>query len=304
MTTIKVKLQLGDKIKMLARKPYTSVDELNKAVTQTYPKRLADKEFKLTYQDEDGEWINISDDDDTASFNEFAAEKKTKLFVKLTGEQDVEDAKQETAEVQEKVKFEDLKDFKIAEAMTEVEALLNSEDKFGPGKLFKAVMESAKGTKAEDHFKRIFKRLGKKFGKPGCGFRSPSEKKYNWKKHCKGEQDESSSPEKAFEYGGFGFGEIAHGEHGPHGGMRKHHGHGPRHGHGHGPRHGHGHGHGPSHGHDHGYGHEHGQNKKAMKFFKQFMTSFKDESTSSSEEVAEPKPVITNIPQDECMHQE
>lgn len=301
MSSIKVKLQLGDKIKVLARKPYSSAQELTEAVRNTYPKRLANKDIKLKYKDEEDEWIYISDDNDVLTFNQSVQNntgKKVKVVIDVVGKNQadvIEEDKQiveefdsmqiDDQENDKKVKFEDLKDFKIADTFEELEKLLNSEDKFGPRKLFKAVMKSAEGTKAEVHLRRIFRKMRKHRRGPSHGFRSSSERGWGKKRRFHGIREDSSSIEAPF-YGPAFFGPMKFGpKHGPMSHRGKHFGMGPG-PFGHGPR-----GCGP-----------HGPmgKKKAMKFFKKFMKAYKDSSSSSSsEEVNDfPKPVITNLPKD------
>ena len=293
MSNIKVKLQLGHKTKMMVRKPYSSVQELNTAVKSTYPKRLANKAFRIKYQDEDNEWMYISDDQDTTSFNEYAINKtgkKVRVIVEAEGkDQAMEEDKninegleEMSIEDDKEVKFEDLKDFKINDAMLEVEKLFNSEDKFGPMKIFKVFINAAEGTKAERHLKRMMKKFRKNRRGPGHGFRDLSENK-GGRKHCHKHRDQSSSLE-GFQgepscFGPPAFGPPFHGGHGRHGG-RGHHGHCG------------------SMKHQDFQGRGCGKGKgKAMKFFKQFFQAYKDKSnTSSSEEVStEPKPVISNL---------
>lgn len=143
---------------------------------------MANKQFKLAYQDSDDEWMSISDDEDTQAFNEFATGQKTKLFFKITGKDASEDAKQDS-EIEEKVKFEDLKDFEINDVLEKIEAMFNSEEKFGPMKLFRVGMESDEGTKAEQHPKRLARVIRKR---GGGRKRSHSGKgKYDWRQHLK-----------------------------------------------------------------------------------------------------------------------
>jgi hypothetical protein len=299
MSNIKVKLQLGDKTKMMARKPYSSVQELKTAVESTYPKRLANKAFRIKYQDEDNEWMYISDDQDTTSFNEYAINKtgkKVRVIVEAEGkDQAMEEDKNINEGLEElsleddkNVKFEDLKDFKINDAMLEVEKLFNSEDKFGPMKIFKVFINAAEGTKAERHLKRMMKRLRKNHRGPGHGFRDLSGHK-GGRKHCRQHRDQSSSLEgfqgEPSSFGPPAFGPPFHGRHG---------------GRGHFGHNGH-HGHCASMKHQDFQGRGCGKGKgKAMKFFKQFFQTYKDKSnTSSSEEVSvEPKPVISNLPEE------
>lgn len=268
----------------MARKPCTSFSELVESVKQTYPKRLANKEIKLKYEDDEGEWLNISDDDDTAAFNEYANNKqgkKARIAIEI-----VKSDKAETAE-EKKVRFEELKDFKLTEAMENIEKLFNSEEKFGPGKLIQAFMQASEGTKAEVHMRRFVKMFKHRLGK----FRSPSERRERKEKKCSRSKSNTSSSESPVDvpfFAKFGFGPgLGHRMHGPRGHphMRGHHGFGPQ-GYGFDPREF------GRHGEDH-------HNKRAMKIFKKFMKAFEfpKSSSSSEEEVQQTKkPVISNLP--------
>jgi hypothetical protein len=290
MSSTKVKLQLGDKIKMLVRKPYQSADELTQAVVKTYPKRLANKQIKLKYQDEEGEWLYISDDNDTASFNEYAAaqgNKNVKLVIDVVGAKAPEAVQAEGAEKKqevlkedkkEEIKHEDLKDFKINDALLEIEKLFNSEEKFGPMRIFKVFKDAAEGTKAQTHMERLAKIMRQRFAKgKGCS-RSPSGKKGHRGKHWRKHQEVSSSEERVAECPQF-MPPICYGPMGP----NLFHGHGGR-------------SHRPGKHFRHG---SHHKDKKAMRFFKKFMQQYRDKSTTSSSEEAEAtsKPVISNVPE-------
>ena len=251
---ISMKIQFGDKIKMLAKNNYTNIDEIITAAKTSYSKKLKEKEITLKYADEDGDWLYLSEDDDLLALNEFASgleNKKVKLVVEIKKSSDVdmqvEEAKNALACVsledkifEEKVKFEDLEDFKFTDITFQLEELFNSKEKFVPKKIFEVIEEATEGTKAEYHVKRFLKnRKGGRFHKEK--FEKMFKKFFEKRSHC------SSSPE----------GDYAPEFHGPIAGY----------------------GHFGHYGHSH---HPHSQ-KKLTKFFKKFMNSYKD---SSSEDIS------------------
>lgn len=272
------KVQLGDKIKMLAGNSFASIEELRKAAKSSYPKRLADKDINLKYADEDGDWLYLSEDDGLQALKQHAASlkgKKVKLVIDVvqnkgakkvegTNVEEVREALATTSledreeDIKEEVKFEDLKDFKLADVAAEIESLLNSEDKVRPGQLFKALRKATEGTKAEPHIKRF---LGKMRGHGG--------RKHDFRKMMKRchearscSIDKSSSPEGCPVFPGQG----AEGF-GPFGGF--------------GPM-GHPFAHGPHFGPYGGFGPAHHGDRRAMKFFRKFMKSYRSSSSSSS----------------------
>lgn len=272
-----MKIQLGDKTKMLAKREYQTAEQLKEAAKNSFPKRLKDKEISLKYADSEGEWLYISEDEDLIALNEQVAnlkDKKVKLVIDVVqkakkADNTIEEVKQALEEVsleekndttdqemKEEIKFEDLKDFKFDDIAQQLESLFNSEEKFGPGRLFKVIKEATQGTKAEQHVNRFMKRAMK--GKFGPHRRHG---KHGWgRKHASSSHEgrDSSSPEAhcpPF------FGPMAYGPCGPmmtpfagphmgHFGGRPH-----------GPRH-------------------------AKKFFRQFMKGFRSSSSEgiSSEE--------------------
>ena len=262
---LSMKVQLGEKIKMLPKASYETLGDLSQAVQKSYPKRLQDKNISLKYADEEGDWLYLSEDDDLTALNEFAtkSDKKVKLVIEVKKsdqkDMEVDQVSQAMAEVsleeEKQAKFEDLKDFKFADASKRIEDLLNSEDKFGLKKIWKVLEEEAEGTKAEQHFKRMNRQFKK------CGGKHRRGKMFRkfFSKSTSHERDGSSSEEKLDHPG---YGSPFH--YGPHAGFG-----GPF---AHGPPHGHGHGHGPWGG------------KRAQKFFKKFMMSFRSSSSDSSSE--------------------
>lgn len=286
-TAIAFKVQLNDKVKMIAQNTYENVAALITAAKASYPKRLEGTEIALKYSDNDGDWIYLSEDDDLAALIETAnsiKDKKVKLFIEITKDKvkpqakkaqqkkvaqqvdevkkaleatTLEDKVDEPAQEEEKkVEFKDLKDFKFADLATQIEALLNSEEPVRPRMIFRALREATEGTKAEVHVKRMLKHRRRCHSKPGK----------HWKKMKKCQQersssrDLSSSPEghkKPF-FGAehlpfLGFGPMAHPYAHPHFGP--HAGFGPR---------------------------GHGGKRHAMKFFKKFMKAYRSSSSSSS----------------------
>lgn len=261
----KLKVQLGDKTKMLAKGDYTTIDQLREAARASYPKRLKDKQITLKYADQDGDWLYLSEDEDLQALNENITNlkgKKVKLVVEVQQkpvEIQVEEVKQALEDVsledkimteevvkENKINFEDLKDFKFTDVAEQLEQIFNNEEKFGPGKLIKALKEATAGTKAEPHMARLMNKWrkhkhGNKHGHSGRhGGRSCRGKS--------GKRDESSSSPDHFQ-GPF-FGPMMGPYAGPcHGGHKK------------GPKH-------------------------ARKMFKKFMKAFRSSSSdaSSSEE--------------------
>jgi hypothetical protein len=169
---------------MLAKGDYPTVEQLREAARNSYPKRLRDKEISLKYADSDGDWLYISEDEDLKALNEHSEKlngKKVKLVIDVAKSDkkqadNVEEVKQALEDVsleeknadqemKEEINFEDLKDFKFADVAEHLEALFNSEDKFGPHKLFKALKDATEGTKAEHHVKRLMRKAMRgKFG--------------------------------------------------------------------------------------------------------------------------------------------
>lgn len=273
---LSMKVQLGEKIKMLPKAQYESLDDLRNAALKSYPKRLQGKDIALKYADEEGDWLYLSEDEDLNALSEFATQldnKKVKIVVEVKKptqiQQEVEKVDQAmddlTLEESKEVKFEDLKDFKFADITEKLEELFNSEEKFGKMKIWRVIKEAAEGTKAEHHFKRFGK------GCRGMGGKHRRDKMFRkfFSSSASKERDHSSSGEDA----GFpGFG----GPMGPMGPFGAPHHFGPHHGFGghFGPHHGHG----PWH------------NKRAKKFFKKWMMTFKsDSSDESSDEKRERK---------------
>lgn len=307
MSNNKVKLQLGESVKMIAKKPFSSIVELNQIVKSTYPKRLQNKEIALKYKDEEGEWINISDDEDTVTFNEFVSTKtgdKVKIVVEVVKKQnkkqqdqkmqdEVKEVSDEFGELkledekkqEKKVNFEDLEDFKIDSVLKEIEKMFNSEEKFGPQRIFRTFVTAAKGTKAEVHLRRMMKMIRRHQKGGSHGFRNSSERKH-WKKHGHKNTDSSSPDEQKriqkpfygpemFGFPGFFCGPEGQGPAGHKWNKRGPNCRGPR-------------------------GH-HSKDKHAMRLFKKFIKQYRDESSSSSssEDVnVENKPVITNFTQE------
>lgn len=285
-TAIAFKVQLGDKIKMLASNDYSKIEDLTKAAKSSYPKRLANKEISLKYADEDGDWLYLSDDNDLEVLKTHATElkgKKVKLVIEVTENnrkaqkdqaQPVEEIKtalenasleEKDEEMKEETQFEDLKDFKFADVAAELEALLNCEEKVRPRQIMQAFRKATHGTKAEVHVKRFLKKGRKHHSRPRHGFKKLM-------KQCLGDRDcsrdKSSSPDgncppffgpmgdcaQAPQFPGFGPMGHPFAQYGPH--MGPHHGFGPR-------------------------GHR-GGHKHAMKFFKKFMKAYRSSSSSSS----------------------
>lgn len=264
----KLKVQLGDKTKMLAKGDYTTIDQLREAARASYPKRLKDKQITLKYADQDGDWLYLSEDEDMQALTENMTnlkDKKVKLVIEVqqnSSLKQVEEVKQALEDVsledkimteevvkENKVNFEDLRDFKFSDVAEQLEQIFNNEEKFGPGKLIKALKEATTGTKAEPHMARLINKWRKHkngnkhghFGKHGgrsCRGKS-------------GKRDESSSSPDRFQ------GPFC----------------------------------GPMAGYGQMMGHCHGGNKKvgpkyAKKMFKKFMKAFRGSSSdaSSSEE--------------------
>lgn len=290
-TAIAFKVQLGDKIKMLASNDYNKIEDLTQAAKSSYPKRLANKEISLKYADEDGDWLYLSDDNDLEVLKTHASElkgKKVKLVIDVTennrkSQKDrrepveeiknalektsLEDKSEKDEEMKEETKFEDLKDFKFNDVATELEALLNCEEKVRPRQIMQAFRKATLGTKAEVHVKRFLKKNRKHHGGPRHGFKKMM-------KQCLANRstsrDNSSSPEDHCPpfFGPMGdcaqmpqfagCGPMGHpfAQYGPH--MGPHGGFGPR-------------------------GHR-GGHKHAMKFFKKFMKAYRSSSSSSSSE--------------------
>ena len=251
-TNISIKVQYNNKTKMLGGRNYDTVQDLLDTIRAGY-KALANKNFTVKYADEDGDWFFIQDQNDLSVLKEFIESKKgkkVKLFVveDNTEDMDVEFIKQteddllvegikdalEAAKIenedssdedkQEDADKADLKDFKIADAINEVELLLNSDEgKVKPKDLVHAIKKAAEGTKAEVHIKRLFKKMWRRMKSQGPhdrhghhgphgphGFRKmmkhcfggkPDHKKFYGKK-CKGwrkgDRGQSSSPEGFF----------------------------------------------------------------------------------------------------------
>lgn len=213
MNSFNMKVQLGDKVKMLPKSDYQTVKDLTDSAQASYPKRLANKEIKLKYADDEGDWLYLSDDADVNALKEHASSlkgKKVKLVIDIIEKKDdkqveevkqaLEDVKlddnQNTEEEKEapKVKFEDLKDFKFADAIPELEALLNSEEKIRPWQLAQTVKKVTEGTKAERHVKRFLR----KFMKRGFshGFRKGGRRGFGGKRcHKDISTSESRSPD-------------------------------------------------------------------------------------------------------------
>lgn len=120
----------------------------------------------------------ITEDSDVMAFKEYAGSlgaKKATVVVEAKKNEEgkeevveeetekmVEGVKQALMEIKLDDKVEEkkeLKDFRFADALGEVEALLNSEEKVRPGQIFKALIGAARGTKAEVHFKRMIRRI-------------------------------------------------------------------------------------------------------------------------------------------------
>lgn len=246
---------------MLPKAQYESIADLEAAAKKSYPKRLQDKQISLKYADEEGDWLYLSEDEDLNALGEFASKldnKKIKLVVEVkkadqTQNMEVDQVNQAMADVsleeEKQVKFEDLKDFKIADVASKIEAILNSEEKFGKWKIWKTILESAEGTKAEHHIQRLQKQLRgcKKHGRRGKMFRR------FFSKSASKDRSSSSSIEK---HGHPGFegpmgpmGPFGAPHYGPHGGFGPHLG-----------------------------------GKRARKFFKKFMKSYRSSSSDGSSE--------------------
>jgi hypothetical protein len=222
------KIQLGDKTKMLAKNTYQNVTDLVGAAKASYPKRLANKEISLKYSDQDGDWLYLSEDSDLQALNEHAATlggKKVKLIIDVTQnnkkapteeqkiEQDVAQISNtlEKATIEdEKVIFEDLKDFKFTDIASEFETLINSKENIKPYEFVKTLKEATAGTKAEVHVNRLLKRAFQ--GK--CGRRGMFKKmmKENHGERCHS-KDFSSSPDMFAEFHGPHDGRGRHGKH-------------------------------------------------------------------------------------------
>lgn len=267
------KVQLGDKIKMLAGNSFATIEELRKACKASYPKRLGDKEINLKYADEDGDWLYLSEDDDLEALRQHAASlkgKKIKLVIDVTQNNEAEDVNVERVrkafasasleDNKEEVKYEDLRDFKLADVATEIESLLNSEERVRPGQLFKAFRKATEGTKAEPHIKRFMGKM-RKHGGGKHGFKKMM-KRCHEARSCS--QDKSSSPEGCPVFSGQGVGEC--GPFGAFGGF--------------GPM-SHPFSHGPHFGPHGGFGQGHHGDRRAMKFFRKFMKSYRSSSSSS-----------------------
>lgn len=260
---ISMKVQLGEKVKMLPKAQYETIDELTKAAKRSYPKRLQDKTISLKYADEEGDWLYLSEDDDLTALGEFATKldkKKVKLVVEVKKQEQADEVNQAmedlTLEEKKEVKFEDLKDFKFSDVAEKIEELLNSEEKFGKMKIWKTIKDAAEGTKAEQHFKR----LGK--GCRGFGRKHKRDKLMRkfFSKSTSNERSGSSSGED-FVHPGYGhpMGPFASPHHfGPHPGFGGHFG--PHHRHG--PKH----------------------NKRARRFFRNWMNTFRNSSSDGTSE--------------------
>jgi hypothetical protein len=179
----KMKVQLGDKTKILAKGEYTTIIQLREAAVASYPKRLKDKQITLKYIDQDGDWLYLSEDEDLQALTENIASlngKKVKLVIEVEQnatkpvENQVEEINQALEDVSledkvmteevikvKEVNFEDLKDFRFADVAEQLEAIFNSEEKFGKGKLMRAFKDAAEGTKAEPHIMRLMNKMGK-----------------------------------------------------------------------------------------------------------------------------------------------
>jgi hypothetical protein len=179
----KMKVQLGDKTKVLAKGEYTTIIQLREAAVASYPKRLKDKQITLKYIDQEGDWLYLSEDEDLQALTENIASlngKKVKLVIEVEQnatkqvENQVEEIKQALEDVSledkvmteevikvKEVNFEDLKDFKFADVAEQLEQIFNSEEKFGKGKLMRAFKDAAEGTKAEPHIMRLMNKMGK-----------------------------------------------------------------------------------------------------------------------------------------------
>lgn len=222
-----VKVQFDSKNKLM-KKHFSTLADLKAAVVACYPKRLGRKLIDLKYEDSDGDLFSITEDSDVQAFKEYAVSlgsKKPIVLVEAIGDK-AEESKEEivAAETEKLVdgvkqalmevklddtkeeKKEELKDFRFADALGDVEALLNSEEKIRPGQIFKALMGAARGTKAEVHFKRMIRRIrggkrspshGKFRGGRCCGKKDKSQRKAEKEKN----RSSSESPECGF--GGF-----------------------------------------------------------------------------------------------------
>lgn len=293
-TKVAFKVQLGDRVKMLAQNTYENLEALVKAAKSSYPKRLADTEIALKYSDNDGDWIYLSEEDDLLALSEVASsldKQKMKLVIEITKDkpspqkpnqkkqqkkvdqvEEIKQAmeattleeKQETPVIEEKkeTEFKELKDFKFAEVAAQIEALLNSEEEVRPGQIMKALRQATFGTKAEVHVKRFLRKGGRCGGKPRH-FGKMMKHCMKDKSHSRGK---SSSPDEQCEqYFGpfpgaeqmspfFGFGPMAH----PFAN-------------------------GPHYGPHGGCGRRGPKGQRhAMKFFKKFMKSYRSSSSSSS----------------------
>lgn len=223
-TELLVKVQFDSKNKLM-KKQFTTLADLKSAVVSCYPKRLGHKEIELKYEDSDGDKFEIAEDSDVQAFKEYATSlgsKKATVIVEATGDKDEESKEEivnsETEKLVEGVKQalmeirlddakdqkEELKDFRFADALGEVESLLNSEEKVRPGQIFKALMTAARGTKAEIHFKRMMRRIrggkrspshGKMRGGKCCGKKDKSQRKAEKEKN----RSSSESPECGFD---------------------------------------------------------------------------------------------------------
>jgi hypothetical protein len=248
----KMKVQLGDKTKILAKGEYTTIIQLREAAVASYPKRLKDKQITLKYIDQEGDWLYLSEDEDLQALTENIASlngKKVKLVIEVEQnvtkqvDNQVEEIKQALEDVSledkvmteevikvKEVNFEDLKDFKFADVAEQLEQIFNSEEEFGKGKLMKAFKDAAQGTKAEPHIMRLMNKMGKHGHGGRHGPHGPHGPHGAFRKHgghsCRGKsgrKDESSSSPDQFQGPCFGpmagYGPMA-GGFGPHCGGR------------------------------------------------------------------------------------
>ena len=269
-----MKIQLGDKIKMLAKNQYETVDQLFSAAKSSFPKKLADREISLKYADEDGDWIYLSEDDDLKALEEYASgleKKKVKLFIDLQQEQKVSDEVEEVKQAldnvslkdvemkEDKPEFKDLKDFKFSDFGEKIEQALNSEENIRPKEIFNIIKEAAQGTKAEHHFEK-FGNCGKRHGGKFHPFKKCGKmmkRFFKRKSHSREERNNSSSPDMSHPpfYGPMaGYGPACYGPMGPFPGA--------------------------------GFHHNPHKDKEAKKFFKKFMKAYRSSSSDgiSSEE--------------------
>ena len=223
-----MKVQLGDKTKMLAKGEYTTIEQLRAAAKASYPKRLMDKQITLKYADSDGDWLYLSEDEDLQALTENIINlkgKKVKLVIEVQKnapqkqiDNQVEEVKQALDDVsledkvmteevvkEKKVNLDELKDFKFSEVAEQLEQIFNSEDKFGPGKLIRALKEATEGTKAEPHMRRLMKKWRKH--SPGHKHGPHGHFRKHGGRSCRGKsgrKDESSSSPDQFQAPCFG----------------------------------------------------------------------------------------------------